>query len=511
MTARKLLYLCETQLIAFHWRNGMLSKAYDFADTEEGKKEFTDYLFSHKNEIYSLLINLTEEDFIVDKIPFLRGADRKSIIHRKLEKSFFNAPLKTSISLGIEKKQRKNELVLFAALSGKNKLSPWLDIIRQTGIAISGIHSLPLLVPALCKKMKINTARCLFLSIQDQSIRQSHLENGKLHFSRLTRLFDSNIESIAQAISTEGRNLYHYLASQRLITRNKPMTVYILANHDAVETISKHCINDESMEYVILDSFSCAQRCGLKTMPGNIRSEAIFLSLMCHSTAAQFATETIRHHFFLKRFQQALHVFSGSFFALCLLAAGWQFNETGSIDDETRRLTNEKDIIQRHHDNILHELPPLPTDKETLSFIIDRYTELERQNKSPLPLYGEISRALQNSPAIELESIEWQNSNKKTPAGFNPSKENQSSEESGNETAIVNGIIVHGDQNDPRQIINTFVKFTNALKGNPALRVEILKQAFDIESGKALKDEDTIIDGEKPLAFSIKITRRNGP
>ena len=129
MRSQQLLYLSAYQLVAYRWQAGTLSHTAAFADSEEGYRQFADYLRQHARERFALLVNIAEEGFHVETIPFLRGADREAVIRRKLGQIFFNAPLTASQSLGHEKNKRKDERLLLAALTGSEHLAPWLKII----------------------------------------------------------------------------------------------------------------------------------------------------------------------------------------------------------------------------------------------------------------------------------------------------------------------------------------------------------------------------------------------
>lgn len=125
-------------------------------------------------------------------------------------------------------------------------------------------------------------------------------------------------------------------------------------------------------------------------------------------------------------------------------------------------------------------------------------------------MYREISRALQNAPAVELEAIEWKVGGTETSGTGTSLPSTGKPPPIGNETAIVQGFLRLGPNSNPRQILATFTQFSEALKANPALRVEVLKRPFDVESGKALKGEDTLVEGNKPRTFSLQISRKSG-
>ena len=511
MRSQQLLYLSAYQLVAYRWQAGTLTHAAAFAGSEEGYRQFADYLRQHARERFALLVNIAEEGFHVETIPFLRGADREAVIRRKLGQIFFNAPLTASQSLGHEKNKRKDERLLLAALTGSEHLAPWLKVIGLAEVALSGIYSLPLLAPSLFRKLKISEERCLLLTVQDQSIRQSYLENGEIHFSRLAPLFDSSIGGIAQAFSSETLKLQQYLSSQRLISRNQPITVYILAHAAAIATIQGNCLSSDTIRYVVLDSADCARQTGLKTPMGGTHSEALFLNLMAVAPPRiQFADDELCHSFHLRQLRAVLYGLGGVALLGCLLASGVMLYEANNIAREVVQLHDEARVTRQRYDDITRSFPKIPTNNETLRRIIDRYAELERQSASPEGLYREISRALQSAPAIELDAIEWKLGGAETGVTGASTQPAARPVAAGNEAAIVQGFLRLGSNSNPRQILAAFTQFAEVLKANPALQVDILKRPFDVESGKALKGEDTMVEDNKPRSFSVQISRKIG-
>ena len=237
MKTDSLLYLSAHQMTAYRWQSGVLTNEGMFATTEAGYQEFSAYLAQHSKSIFAILANVSEEGFQIETIPFLQGASRKAIIARKLGQLFFNATLTTSTSLGYIKEQRKDERIMLAALTNSDFFAPWLSAITRAEVALSGVFSLPLLASLLLKKLHLGEDHCLLLTVQDQSIRQSYYDKGELHFSRLTPLHNSSIGGIAQTLSAETLKLQQYLANQRIIGHDQPITAHILAHPSAMNAI----------------------------------------------------------------------------------------------------------------------------------------------------------------------------------------------------------------------------------------------------------------------------------
>lgn len=502
MPSRRLLYLSAHQMTAFRWQAGALLGEGLFEATEAGHQKFAVYLKHHPDSLFALLVNVAEEGFQIETIPFLKGADRKAVIARKSGQLFFNAKLTAACSLGYEKSRRKDERVMLAALTNAPFFEPWLEALEQAQSALSGIYSLPQIGTTLLKKLKLAEERCLLLSVQDQSIRQSYFEKGELHFSRLAPMHNSSIGGIAQSLASEALKLQQYLVSQRVIGRNQPITAHILAHANALKAIDASCIDTETLRFDILDIGDCASRIGLKTPPLDSHCEALFLHLLATSPPGmQFADDEQRHGYHLWQIRSAL-ARAGAFALLgFLLFAGKQLFDTWRTQQETEILHAEAAAARQRYEEIVKTFPPIPADNDSLRRAVVRYTALASTSPAPDGLYRKISRALGETPALEIDAIDWQLG---TPpaAGAAPADDS--------ETALLRGTLNLGGETNPRRLLDIFNRFIAALRSDPELQVTVLQQPFDIESGKALKSGDSDTDGEKTRPFAVQISRKVG-
>lgn len=509
MHRRRLLYLTSHQLSAFDWHSGVLTEEASFDTSEEGQVAFANYLAANSKSIFSILVNVSEEGFQIETIPFLRGADRTSIIARKLGQLFFNARLSTSFSLGHQKSRRKDERVMLAALTNHEVFAPWLEAIAGAEVPLAGIYSLPLLGPLLLRKLGVAPTPCLLLTIQDQSLRQSYLENGELHFSRLTPLHNSSIGGIAQTFSSEAFKLQQYLVSQRLIDRKQPLTAYLLAHASARQAIASSCVDGEALSFSILDIDDSARKCGLKALPGSTRCEALFLGLLATDPPrAQFADDEQRHDYHIWLVRSALRGAAAVVLLSCLLLSGKLLVDAYRVDREIEVLGKEASLARQRYADIVKTFPPIPTSNDSLRRVINRYAELERNSASPASLYREISRALQHAAAVELDGIEWKVTDSLSPRALGtPDPLAGATLPVDSETAVVRGTLRLGAESNPRQVLAVFNDLIDALKLNPNLEVEVLQQPFDVESGKSLKGGDAAVEEQPLRSFKVQLRR----
>jgi hypothetical protein len=503
MKPRRLLYLSMRQMAAWHWRRGALDCEAVFPPTEAGFRQFASYLAQNSKSTFSLLANVADEGFQIETIPYLRGSDRRTVIRRKLAQSFFNTPFSAALSLGHEKNRRKDERLLLANLAKPAFFQPWLEGLRAADATLAGLFSLPFVAPALLRLLRLPPEPCLLLTIQDQSIRQSFIDRGELHFSRLSALPHDDIGSLAQAFSMESVRLQQYLSSQRLIGRGQTITAHILAHPGAFGAIRDGCADTAAVHFNLLDLTECARRAGLATVPRDTRAEPLFLHLLLtHPPAVQFAGEELRHAFRILRIRSPLRCAGAAVLAACLLLAGKYGYDACKITQRAAALRAEAGQAQRHYDDIVRTFPHVPIDNETLKRVIARYLVEERRSATPLALYREIGRALETEASIEIDRLDWRIGAEAGDAAPLPED---------SESIVVRGALRPGAYATTRQALAAFDRFVRFLRASGGLRVEILRQPLDVTSDSSLRGGDSVQEEEKPRDFSLRLTRRIAP
>lgn len=512
MRSRRLIYLDAQQVRAFQWQAGVLTDEGAFDSGDAGKQRFANYLSANPKSIFSILANVSDEGFHSETIPFLRGADRRSVIARKLGQQFFTAALATSTSLGHDKSRRKDEHILLAALTNNELFTPWLLALARAEAPLSGIYSLPFMAPILAKMLGIPDQRCLLLTVQDQSVRQSYLEQGELHFSRLTPLQNNGLDGIAQTLASETRKLQQYLVSQRLLGREQPITAYLLVHAEARKAVENHCVDGGTLSFAVLDIDDCARCCKLKTPPTDSRCEALFLHLLAtHPPHTQFASDMQRHDYHLAQIRSALQSAGASVLLVCLLWAGKQIYDAQHLQQEAALIQAEATLSQQRYARILSTFPAIPISNESLRLVINRYLELEKSSSSPAYLWREISHALQNQTLVEIDGIEWKAG--ATLASGSPASidaQRRDAPPVASEVAVVRGTLRLAANGNPRQVLAAFTGLLNGLKRNPQLQVEVLQQPLDVASGETLKSGEAALEDQQPRSFKLQIRRTSG-
>lgn len=504
MIARRLLYLNTHRLSAFAWQQGQLLPEGSFEADQGGLDRFAEYLAEHGRSHFHLLANVAEEGHVLETIPFLQGSDRQALITRRIGQHFLGTPLAAAISLGYEKRKRKNEKLLLSALTNPAHFEPWLQRIKEAEAPLAGVYTVAQLGGQLLKKLGFGQGRYLLLTLQDHSIRETYLVNGQPLFSRMAPLVDSSIAGIANSFAAEAGKLQQYLIGQRLVGREEVLPVFMIAHPQAIPAIMKTCPDHGHLNFTIIDSHDAARQLKLKTLPGDSRSDLLFLHLLATAPPAQqFAGETYRHDFRLSQIRQGLIGIGVIALLGGTLFAAKEIYRTHTLRLETQQLiTSESDLNWRYQE-ISATFPQLGIDNDTLRRLTDRHRDLRQQQRQPGPAYRALGQALNRMPAIELEGLEWK---------IGTSGPSTAAIIAGDEEITTVRAAIHLERGaTTRQVLNTLEQFVELLRSDPAGTVTVTQQPFEIESGRTLRGGDSEDDNDQPRKFTLQISRKLGP
>ena len=511
MTQRRLLRTDAGHVTAFLWVRGSLREEGRFAADEAGMAAFSGYLRRHSGSLYYMLADVAEEGFQFEPIPYVRGADRAALIQRKLNQFFYGSPLTVALSLGRDKTGRRDEQMLFAALTRPQAFDLWLAALRGAQAQLAGIFSVPLLAETLAQKLKLRLERCLLLSVGSGGIRQSFLENGRLRFSRLSSLVAGGADETARVCAGESARIYQYLAGQRALGRGAPLPVLILTPPGQQESFAKACGNTEEIQFQLVDLAATARVCGLRQAPEPLSGDALFLHLLAQQPPRQQFAALAERRFYRLWQTRFLLKSSGALAMLgCLLFAAHGFYQARAMNEQTEQTLAQAQSDAQRYAGILKGLPPMPTSLDNLRAVTARFDAVEARSAEPETMYARISRALEEAPEVEVERIEWLTGTNPEEAGPSPEQRRTPAKESAGgmyAVALISGTLPAARAADQRSLIEEVNDFAAALRRNSELQVTVLRMPFEVESGKTLRSggETAAAVAEAPR-FSVRVS-----
>lgn len=512
MPQRRLLFLDASHLSARLWQAGTLTEEASFPVGNDGVAAFAVYLAAHAASHYYFLADIAEEGFQTEHVPYTQGADRTALLARRLGQYFYGSPLATAISFGREKEGRRDERILFTALTRPQLFEPWLAALRAAEVQLAGIYSLPLLGAALLAKVQPAHERCLLVTATAAGVRQSYFENGQIRFSRMTPLARGGIAEVAATCAAESAKMYQYLLGQRSITRGAALPAIVLAHPDHYGEFAHACRDSEDLHYQVVDLHALGRACGLKSLPADSFSEALFLHLLAQRAPRdQFAPPADRRFYRLWQVRAtALRVGAAALVA-CLLFAGKQFYEAFELRSQAQETAAQAAADGQRYAAIQATYPPTSVSADALRTLVDRYGELDRRSPPLEPLYLAISRALRDAPAVDVERIEWQVGSATPESAARDAPRPAPADKGGSAlhaVAIVHGTLPAAMTADQRAQLDAVIGFEAALRKDAALKVVIQQRPFDIESGKSLKSGSDAPTAASQPKFVVQLSRK---
>lgn len=519
MPQRRILFLDANQLSAYRWQDGQLQLEESFKTDGKAEEAFAAYLSPHAKSHFYLLAEVVEEGFQADVIPHVQGSDRSALLKRKIDQYFYGTPLNLALTLGRETTGRRDDKVLFFALTRPQYFEPWLAALRIAKCQLVGVYSLPLVVKTLVdsfpKKAPKLPPRMLLVTLTQGGLRQSFFEDGRLRFSRLTPLLADSLDEIATACALETTRIHQYLIGQRLIDRGEILQTSILVHPSQTDSFRAHCANSNDLNFDFIDLVAEGRRLGLKSLPQDSRSEALFMHLLARKTPLQqFAAAAERRLY--RMWQTRLMLNSGGLVILlsCLIFSGKQLIQLLQLRDSTEQVQQQTEVAGQQYAAALKTLPKMPFNSTGLRALIDRYDTLVKRSATLEPTYQRISEALQQAPRIELDRIDWRISNN---AGETQSAADSAVKQPAAKAPVSNDLFVIADvyaqlpvslKNDERTLKNIIDGFSASLSKDGKVQVRILKLPFDVESTKSLKSTDEASAIVEVPKFSLRIVQK---
>ncbi len=511
MSQRRVLFLDNSLLSVFKVGGGKVQPEGTFLADEAGMLALRDYLGKHRSSLFMLLADVAEEGFQLEDIPYCSGKDRAAIVKRKLGQYFYGTWFTLALTQGRLKTGRRDERLLMMALTHPQHFEPVLAILREGKVILSGIYSLPQITPLLLPKMA--SQQQLLLTQTHGGLRQTFFVDQKLRFSRLTPLATGSAEESAIATLLEAGKMHQYLASQRLIERNKPLATRVLLHPDQMSAMRERCRDTAELRFEFADLPGESRQAGLNSPQTGSHAELLFCHLLVKNPPTeQFAPATERQFY---RLWQIRFLIKGV--SAVILIAGLLFTAKHGIDimrtqGEVDQLQRQTRLDQQRYDAILQALPKIPLSNDDLRALVGRYEQVAKRAQGPLPLLSQLSQSLDAFPAIVIEKIDWKIAEELAPVPTgtaSPAQAPVPPQTAGGPyaQAMVTAELPIGMASNHRgqlTLVNDFIKHLGTA---PDTLVTVLQPPVDTQSGKTLKSGDEKRATEAPK-FSFRLTRK---
>jgi hypothetical protein len=524
MSEKRLLYFTANRVAVYRSAHRALTLESSFANNEEGAAAFTGHLAGLPASVFYVLVDIVEEDFHQENIPFVRGRDRTALLGRKLAQRYRDTSLSLALSLGSERTQRRDERMLFSAFTNNAQFQPWLDALREAEIAVAGVFSAALLAPRIARKLGAKKAPILLVTLESAGLRQSYVENGKIRFSRLGPLDAADAADpnrVAEAFDRETTRVYQYLTATRVVAREGgAIDALLIAPPGQKARVQAAVPNMPQVRVSVVELGEAAATIGLKGYPAECGAEALMLHLLAErAPAEQYAGEGLRQFFRLHQVRKGLVAAgavlgaAGLLWAGVLIAQYFQLQEQIELDRQRTRLAAES------FGKVEAGFPQLPTTTDNLRVTMQKYEALTKQTARPERLIGDLSAALDASPRIDVDKVQWElTANPRAgkadrPQGAPPPTAPPAAATTGGqlfELIQLDGRVSAVKTSDYKTITALIEEFVGRIQKRPGVEIIERKMPFELGSSGRLSGDIGTDTGTVPR-FSLKLAKKVAP
>ena len=497
MKRRLLLFLSANRLHAQLTAGGKIIEQQEFDSSAEGREGFVAFLQTVKCPAY-LLVDLIEEDFRPETIPHLRGRSRSALLQRKFDQHYRGTPFHQATLLQRQKTGRRDDEMLFSALTNPALIAPWLDILRTQETPLAGIYSVPQVSAPLVKN---HASDHLLLVSWEKSagLRQSYFIERRLQISRLTPIH--TVSSFQDAVAKELSRTCQYLKSLSLLPEGQSLDVCILGHSDDFAELQEKLPLGTDMRYEFIHLDEIAAQLKIDCRFADSDASQIFLhELAAKPPKAHYANATHTHYYTLWRLRNALGWVSAATLAgsLLLSTTNVMLNNGNATATESLKIQAQYalDETQQITQGFAGALSVTRATAADMKAGVSLMRKLDQSAPNPQAILKPISAVLDYFPQIELDNFGWQANASMSPGDATATGTANTG------TTITIKANLHGFASDYRAALAYLDRFQRELSA-AGYRVSITTQPLDVGSGGSIADQRE--PHEKALSFSLQL------
>lgn len=496
MADKLLICISAGQALAAHWTGGKITDCRVFTHDDGGFAAFKEFLAPLSIVPVCLMVDAVEEDYRFETLPHTYGADRGSMVGRKLKQHYRNSPYTAAWLQGRESGKRRDDRYLFSALTNPELIANWLQIVTEKDLPVAGIYLLPMVSTALLDKLQLKNPNLLVVAQHSAGLRLTFFRNRQFRLSRLTRNDSSAADDAGRTrfIAEEISNTRLYLHALRVTTLDEPLTVLLLDRQDEFGDAAQVIAHDNpGLGCQRLGRAELASRLGISEEQLGLSCDVIYLYLLgLKAPASNLAPAAITAGF--RRYRMRRSVYAAAA-AVALAAVAWSGANTYLLMDanaqalEAARQTAQQQAL---YQEATRQFPAAPASAENLRKAVEVARKLRESARTPEMMMGILSSALEASPAIYLREFGWKYAPAEIESGATAVPgAGESSAPSGAALPRKQSGLIDGEvrpfRGDYRAAIDTINEFADRLGRDPAVQqVRVVKLPLNVNPTLAL-------------------------
>ena len=407
---RHFIYLTNTRLVSMVARGKRIAARREFAVSGAGAEEFNRYLATLKRVPTHLVTDLAEEDFRLDTVPHVGAGDRDAIFNRRLAQIYRNSQFRYAELQGREGEGRRDDRVLYTAVTNPEVLRPWLEMIERLAVPLAGIHSGALFSVALLEELDLEFPHTLLVTFSPgEALRQTYFRANEFKFSRLTPVDLEEGQTLGSMVAEETTRTWQYLDSLRHFSQEDRLEVCILVHKNDRPQIESALRDFAQLQYRLVDIEQVAQKLGLKPPPLDSTAEEVMVHLFLMRKAENhFASPEIRRHATQRNARLAVRQLATALVVASLAWGGWNLSRVFQSNEADQRVAQQLGSLNKEYEDITKALPSFGVGGSTMRDAVTFYNGSIRGFPTLTDFLVPLSAVLRGHPDVRLAQLTWQ-------------------------------------------------------------------------------------------------------
>jgi hypothetical protein len=510
-----LLLVDADEVIHLRWQGGKLTELEHYDSDDDNFDRFHVFLENDHKTPFVIVTDVIEEDFRTENVAHVTGADRKALITRKLNNLFRTTRYRTARVIGREKEGRKDDRILFTALTKPDMFEPWVARILAQKVPILAVTSAAYVMEHFAQSLSMSNAPHLLVVNQEPNsgLRQTYLQKGRVIFGRLTPAGVSRSNSFAELLLEQCDQTRKYLERIKQLPYDAPLQVYVFTPKAFTE--ERESIQDLlHFKYRSIEELPLTRKINIeRTQPGAL-AYSLVSGLRKRAIPNVYAPDNTLRYLKIQRIRSALYTMSALAVLGAAIMVGPTLADAGSKLEQERQLNERIAPLLVQYEQLTERFPMTPIQSAQMEIVVETHDRIAEQVVRPNEVLASLSEGLEASPDLRISGLSWVLEEASAPA----TQDNFGATPSVSATQVVQQALLDGRAQlvitvrgvvrsaaSYRDATAQVLTFVDALKESSGYEVTPLRLPINVASNSNVA---TTVDGSAARGeFSIEIRK----
>jgi hypothetical protein len=403
-----LLLIDADEVIHLRWQGGKLREIERYYGSDVDFDRFHVFLENDHKTPFVIVMDVIEEEFRTESVVHVTGVDHKALVARKLNHLFRSTRYKTARVIGREKEGRRDDRVLFTALTKPDLFEPWINRILAQKVPLLALTSAAYIMERFAQSLSMHSAPHLLVVNQEgnSGLRQTYLQRGRVIFGRLTPSGVSRSDNFGELLLEQCEQTRKYLERIKQLPYDAQLHIYVFTP----ETFSEQREVTHDLlhfHYRSVEELPLTRKISItNTQPGAI-AYSLISGLHKRAIPNVYAPSITLRYQKVRNIKKALNIMSILMLIGVGIVVGPTLADMGSKWDQERQLVERTAPLLVEYERLTERFPETPIPSAQMEIVVEAHDRITRQIVRPDEILALISRGLEASPELIVSGISW--------------------------------------------------------------------------------------------------------